>query len=31
MKTTVKNEYDMKDLDFRGTYQSYVDYYASVN
>lgn len=29
IKTT--NHYDMKDLNYRGTYQSYVDYYASVN
>lgn len=25
------NTYDMKDLNYRGTHQSYVDYYAAVN
>ena len=27
LATTTKNHYDMKDLEYRGAYQSYYDYY----
>jgi hypothetical protein len=31
LEIRLENHYDMKDLNYRGTHQSYVDYYASVN
>lgn len=31
LNLSTTDKYDMKDLNYRGTYQSYVDYYAAIN